>query len=80
MKSGLSGNITNEIEVSERWNEMQRQARQILDRLKQLEKENPKRLIKTEIGLQTEGFTEMARKIMKKRMKERFKRNENKSD
>ena len=74
MKNGLSGNITNEIEVNERWNEMQRQARQILDRLKQLEKENPKRLIKTEIGLQTEGFTEMAGKIMKKRMREKFER------
>ena len=74
MKSGLSGNITNEIEVSERWNEMQRQARKNLDRLKQLEKENPKKLIKTDIGLQTEGFTAMAGKIMKKRMKERFER------
>ena len=74
MKSGLSGNITNEIEVCERWNEMQRQARQALDRLKQLEKDNPKKLIRNGIGIHTEGFTAMAGEIMKKRMKERFKR------
>ena len=74
MKNGLSGNITNEIEVSERWTEMQQQARKSLDRLKELEAAKPKPYIKNGIGYHTEGFKELAGKIMEKRSKERFKR------
>lgn len=76
MKEGLSGSIVNEIEVNERWSEMQTQARNNLNRLKELEKLNPKPYIKNGIGYHTEGFKELAGSIMEKRSKERFKRNE----
>lgn len=75
MKQGLSGSIINEIEVNERWSEMQTQARENLNRLKELEKNNPKPYIKNGIGYHTEGFKELAGSIMEKRSKERFKRN-----
>ena len=75
MKEGLSGSIVNEIEVNERWSEMQTQARNNLNRLKELEKLNPKPYIKNGIGYHTEGFKELAGEIMEKRSKERFKRN-----
>ena len=76
MKEGLSGSIVNEIEVNDRWSEMQTQARKNLNRLKELEKLNPKPYIKNGIGYYTEGFKELASRIMEKRSKERFKRNE----
>ena len=76
MKEGLSGSIVNEIEVNDRWSEMQTQARKNLNRLKELERLNPKPYIKNEIGYHTEGFKELASRIMEKRSKERFKRNE----
>lgn len=76
MKEGLSGSIVNEIEVNERWSEMQTQARNNLNRLKELEKLYPKPYIKNGIGYHTEGFKELAGEIMEKRSKERFKRNE----
>ncbi len=76
MKEGLSGSIVNEIEVNERWSEMQTQARNNLNRLKELEKLNPKPYIKNGIGYHPEGFKELAGSIMEKRSKERFKRNE----
>ena len=76
MKEGLSGSIVNEIEVNDRWSEMQTQARKNLNRLKELEKNNPKPYIKNGIGYYTEGFKELASRIMEKRSKERFKRNE----
>ena len=76
MKDGLSGSIVNEIEVNDRWSEMQQQALKSLDRLKQMEKRNPKPYVKNGIGYHTEGFKELAGKIMEKRSKERFKRNE----
>jgi len=75
VKEGLSGSIVNEIEVNERWSEMQTQARNNLNRLKELEKLNPKPYIKNGIGYHTEGFKELAGEIMEKRSKERFKRN-----
>ena len=75
MKQGLSGSLVNEIEVNERWSEMQTQARKNLSRLKELEKKNPKPYIKNGIGYHTEGFKELAGRIMEKRSKERFKRN-----
>ena len=76
MKDGLSGSIVNEIEVNERWTEMQQQARRSLSHLKLLEKDKPKPYIKNGIGYHTEGFKELAGEIMEKRSKERFKRNE----
>jgi len=76
VKEGLSGSIVNEIEVHERWSEMQTQARNNLNRLKELEKLNPKPYIKNGIGYHTEGFKKLAREIMEKRSKERFKRSE----
>ena len=76
MKDGLSGSIVNEIEVNDRWSEMQQQALKSLDRLKQMEKLNPKPYLKNGIGYYTEGFKDLAGKIMEKRSKERFKRNE----
>ena len=76
MKEGLSGSLVNEIEVNERWSEMLLQARKNLNRLKDLEKNNPKPYIKNGIGYHTEGFKELAGSIMEKRSKERFKRNE----
>lgn len=76
MKEGLSGSVINEIEVNDRWCEMQQQARKNLSRLKELEALNPKPYIKNGIGYHTEGFKELAGDIMKKRSKERFKRNE----
>jgi len=76
VKEGLSGSIVNEIEVNERWSEMQTQARNNLNRLKELEKLNPKLYIKNGIGYHTDGFKELAGSIMEKRSKERFKRNE----
>lgn len=75
MKEGLSGSLVNEIEVNERWNEAKQQARKNLNRLKELEKLNPKPYIKNGIGYHTEGFKELAGSIMEKRSKERFKRN-----
>lgn len=75
MKEGLSGSIVNEIEVNERWTEMQQQARQNLTRVKELEKLKPKPYQKNGIGYHTEGFKELAGQIMEKRSKERYKRN-----
>lgn len=75
MKEGLSGSAVNEMEVNDRWSEMQEQARQNLNRLKDLEKLNPKPYIKNGIGYHTEGFKDLANQIMEKRSKERFKRN-----
>lgn len=46
MKDGLSGSIVNEIEVNDRFKEMQKQAREMLSKLKEAEKQNPKKLIK----------------------------------
>ena len=74
MKEGLSGSIVNEIEVNERWTEMQAQARKSLTRLKELEAIKPKPYLKNGIGYHTEGFKELAGKIMEKRSKERYKR------
>ena len=76
MKEGLSGSIVNEIEVNERWTEMQVQARKFLTHLKELEAKKPKPYLKNGIGFHTEGFKELAGKIMEKRSKERFKRND----
>lgn len=76
MNEGLSGSIVNEIEVNERWSEAKQQARNNLNRLKELEKLYPKPYIKNGIGYHTEGFKELAGSIMEKRSKERFKRNE----
>lgn len=76
MKEGLSGSLVNEIEVNDRWSEMLLQARENLNRLKDLERNNPKPYIKNGIGYHTEGFKELAGSIMEKRSKERFKRNE----
>lgn len=75
MKEGLSGSLVNEIEVNDRWNEAKQQARKNLNRLKELEKLNPKPYIKNGIGYHTEGFKELAGSIMEKRSNERFKRN-----
>lgn len=76
MKEGLSGSLVNEIEVNDRWEQAQKDARENLNRLKELEKLNPKPYIKNGIGYHTEGFKELAGSIMEKRSKERFKRNE----
>lgn len=76
MKEGLSGSAINEIEVNDRWCEMQQQARKNLNRLKELEKLKPKPYIKNGISYHTEGFKELAGSILEKRSKERFKRNE----
>lgn len=74
MKQGLSGSITQEMEVNERWSEMQQQARKNLNRLKELERLNPKPYIKNGIGYHTEGFKDLAKQIMNNRCKERYKR------
>lgn len=74
MKQGLSGSITQEMEVNDRWSEMQQQARKNLSRLKELEALNPKPYIKNGIGYHTEGFKDLANQIMNERCKERFKR------
>jgi len=59
MKSGLSGNITNEMEVSE-WEKIEREnALRTLNRFKQLEKEKPKKLVRVGNTIQTEGFQEL---------------------
>jgi len=76
MKEGLSGSIVNEMEVNERWSDYQEEARQNLQRVKALEKNNPKPYFKNAIGYQTEGFKKLAGELMEKRSKERFKRNE----
>ena len=76
MKEGLSGSIVNEMEVNERWSEMQQQARQNLERLKSLEKSSPKQYVKNGIGRHTPGFKDLAKQTMEKRSKERFKRSE----
>ena len=76
MKEGLSGSIVNEMEVNERWSDYQEEARQNLQRVKTLEKNNPKPYLKNGIGFHTEGFKELAGKIMEKRSKEKFKRRE----
>ena len=75
MREGLSGSIVNEMEVNDRWSDYQEESRQNLQRVKALEKNNPKPYIKNGIGYHTEGFNELAGKIMEKRSKERFKRN-----
>lgn len=75
MKHGLSGSVINEMEVNDRWSEMQQQARKNLDRLKNLEKNNPKPYVKNGIGFYTEGFKTLAKEIMISRCKERYKRN-----
>lgn len=76
MKEGLSGSIVNEIEVNDRWSDHQEEARQNLQRVKALEKQNPKPYLKNGIGYHTEGFKDLASQIMEKRSKERFKRSE----
>lgn len=75
MKEGLSGSIVNEVEVNDRWEQAKQDARQNLNRLKDLEKLKPKPYIKNGIGYHTEGFKDLANQIMEKRSKERFKRN-----
>lgn len=74
MKEGLSGSIINEIEVNERWTEMQKQARTLLTHLKELEAKKSKPYIKNVIGYHTEGFKDLANRIMNSRCEERFKR------
>ena len=76
MKDGLSGSVINEMEVNDRWSEMQQQARKNLDRLKSLEKNNPKPYVKNGIGYHTEGFRALAKEIMSNRCKERYLRKE----
>lgn len=76
MKEGLSGSIVNEIEVNDRWSDMQKQARLNLQRLKNIEAKNPKHLKRNGIGIHTEGFKELAQKLMTARTKEKFKRND----
>ena len=76
MKEGLSGSIVNEMEVNERWSDYQEEARQNLQRVKTLEKNNPKPYIKNGIGYHTEGFKKLAGELMAKRCKEKFKRSE----
>ena len=46
MKEGLSGSIVNEMEVNERWSDYQEEARQNLQRVKALERNNPKPYLK----------------------------------
>ena len=76
MKEGLSGSIVNEVEVNDRWEQAKQDARQNLNRLKDLEKLKPKPYIKNGIGYHTEGFKDLAYKIMNNRSKERYKRSE----
>ena len=76
MKEGLSGSIVNEMEVNDRWSDYQEEARQNLQRVKTLEKNNPKPYIKNGIGYNTEGFKKLAGELMEKRSKEKFKRRE----
>ena len=76
MKEGLSGSIVNEMEVNERWSDYQEEARQNLQRVKTLEKNNPKPYLKNRIGYHTEGFKKLAGELMEKRSKEKFKRSE----
>ena len=76
MKEGLSGSIVNEMEVNDRWSDYQEEARQNLQLVKTLEKNNPKPYLKNGIGYHTEGFKKLASELMEKRSKEKFKRNE----
>ena len=76
MKEGLSGSIVNEMEVNDRWSDYQEEARQNLQRVKTLEKNNPKPYLKNGIGYHTEGFKKLASELMEKRSKEKFKRSE----
>lgn len=75
MKEGLSGSAVNELEVNDRWQQAQEDARRNLIRCKELEKMKPKPYQKNGIGYHTEGFKELASQIMEKRSKERYKRN-----
>lgn len=74
MKQGLSGSVVNEMQVNDIENEAKQQARINLDRVKDLERNNPKPYIKNGIGYHTEGFKDLANQIMKDRCKERYKR------
>ena len=76
MKEGLSGSIVNEMQVNDIENEAKQQARLNLDRVKNLEKNNPKPYIKNGIGYHTEGFKDLAKQIMNNRCKERYLRKE----
>ena len=76
MKQGLSGSVVNEMQVNDIENEAKQQARINLDRVKDLERNNPKPYIKNGIGYHTEGFKDLAYKIMNNRSKERYKRSE----
>ena len=60
MKEGLSGSIVNEMEVNERWSDYQEEARQNLQRVKTLEKKNPKPQNKNGIGYHTEGLKKIS--------------------
>ena len=46
MKNGLSGSIVNEMEVNNHWEEQRKNALELLTKLKKLEKEKPKKLIR----------------------------------
>lgn len=70
MKEGLSGSIVNEIEVNDRWNEMRAEALRMLDRLKQ--KPEPPKFRKDQHTIESEGYRDLAKKIMKKRMNENY--------
>ena len=70
MKEGLSGSIVNEIEVNDRWNEMRADALRMLDRLKQ--KPGPPKVRKDQHTIESEGYRDLAKKLMKKRMNERY--------
>lgn len=74
MKQGLSGSVVNEMQVNDIENEAKQQARINLDRVKSLERNNPKPYIKNGIGYHTEGFKDLAKQIMNNRCKERYKR------
>ena len=76
MKQGLSGSAVNEMQVNDIENEAKEQARLNLDRVKALERNNPKRYIRNGIGYHTEGFKDLAKQIMNDRFKERYKRSE----
>ena len=74
MKEGLSGSIVNEMELNDRWSDYQEEARQNLQRVKTLEKNNPKPYIKNGIGYHTEGFKKLASELIEKRSEDKFKR------
>lgn len=69
MKHGLSGSIVNELEVSERWEEMQTQARALLSKLKEKEKRCPKKLLREDCHtVVSDGYFELMIRRTKKRL------------